>query len=186
LLACGRDPLSRLPGAYVQFLRFDGLKLTDPIKDQKRVDGRLEELLIRLEDLLRINVSVRTEFAATTREIRRPDYPLAALQQLVRNAVMHRSYEQTNAPVRVYWYSDRIEIQSPGGLYGKVTPDNFRSGVTDYRNPLIAEAMHHLGFAQRFGIGIRLATEALESNGNPPPEFHLSATHVGAVLRPGP
>ncbi len=44
-----------------------------------------------------------------------PDYPLVALQQLVRNAVMHRAYEITNAPVRVTWFRDRVEIQSPGG-----------------------------------------------------------------------
>jgi ATP-dependent DNA helicase RecG len=30
-------------------------------------------------------------------------------------AVMHRAYEATHAPVRVYWYDDRIEISNPGG-----------------------------------------------------------------------
>ena len=68
--------------------------------------------------------------------------------------MMHRTYESTNAPVQVYWYSDRVEIQNPGGLYGQVTPDNFGSGTVDYRNPLVAEIMHHLGFAQRFGLGV--------------------------------
>ena len=43
-------------------------------------------------------------------EKRQPDYPLVALQQVVRNAVMHRTYKGTNAPVRVTWFSDRIEI----------------------------------------------------------------------------
>ncbi len=76
------------------------------------------------------------------------------MQQLVRNAVLHRTYETTNAPVRVYWYSDRIEIHSPGGLYGQVNPENFgQPQVTDYRNPLLAEAMKALGFVQRFGVG---------------------------------
>ena len=40
-------------------------------------------------------------------------------------AVMHRvqlnTHESTNAPVRVYWYDDRIEISNPGGRYGNVT-----------------------------------------------------------------
>jgi ATP-dependent DNA helicase RecG len=97
---------------------------------------------------------------------------------------MHRVYESTNAPIRVYWYSDRIEIQNPGGLYGKVTPANIGTGATDYRNPLIAEIMHHLGFAQRFGMGIPIARKALAENGNPPPEFTFSPTHVAVIVKP--
>jgi len=83
----------------------------------------------------------------------------------------------------VYWYADRVEIQSPGGLYGKVTPENFGSGATDYRNPLVAEIMHHLGFAQRFGLGVPLAREALAKNGNPEPQFDLQPTQVGVTVR---
>ena len=42
-----------------------------------------------------------------------PDYPIVALQQLARNAVLHRSYENTHAPIRLYWFEDRVEIQNP-------------------------------------------------------------------------
>jgi predicted HTH transcriptional regulator len=99
---------------------------------------------------------------------------------------MRPSSEGTNAPARIYWYADRIEIQSPGGLYGKVTPENIGIGATDYRNPLIAEIMHHLGFAQRFGMGLPLAKKSLADNGNPSPEFDFSPTHVAVTLRPAP
>ncbi len=79
---------------------------------------------------------------------------------------MHRSYEGTHAPVRIYWFSDRIEVISPGGLYGHVTPENFgQPGINDYRNPNLAESMRHLGYAQHFGVGIQIAREALARNG---------------------
>jgi len=184
LIGLGRDPQGWAPGAYVQFLRIDGTQLTDPVKDQKVLTGRLEDVLGRLDDLMDLNISTRTDITSEPREIRRPDYPTVALQQLARNAVMHRAYEATNAPIRIYWYADRIEIQSPGGLYGKVTAENIGTGATDYRNPLIAEIMHHLGFAQRFGMGLPLANKALADNGNPPPEFDFSPTHVAVTLRP--
>ena len=184
LIACGVDPQAWVAGAYVQFLRIDGTALTDPIKDQKALTGKLEDVLRRVDELLEINIAVRTDITSAPREIRQPDYPLAALQQLARNAVMHRAYETTNAPVRLYWYSDRIEIQNPGGLYGRVTPANIDTGTTDYRNPLIAEIMRHLGFAQRFGIGLPIARKALRDNGNPPPEFAFSPTHVTVIVRP--
>lgn len=178
LLAFGRDPQGWVHGGYVQFLRIDGPEITDPIRNQRALTGRLDDVLRQLDELLKLNISVRTEVASVSREVRSPDYPVAALQQLTRNAVMHRSYEGTNAPVQVYWYSDRVEIRSPGGLYGRVTPENFGTGTVDHRNPLVAEIMHHLGFAQRFGLGIPLARRALERNGNPEPEFVLGPTHV--------
>lgn len=184
LLAAGRDPQRWIPGAWVQFLRIDGSSIAAPIRDQKALTGRLDDVLRKLGELFSLNVCMRTTVAGRPREARRPDYPLAALQQLGWNAVMHRSYERTHAPVRAYWYSDRIEITSPGGLYGRVTPENFGRGATDYRNPLVAEIMHQLGFSQRFGLGVPLARESLRDNGNPPPEFDFQPTQVAVTLRP--
>ncbi len=68
----------------------------------------------------------------------------------------------------MHWYSDRIEIMIPCGLFGQVTGENSGQGRTDYHNPLLAKIMHNLGFAQRFGLGIPMARAELEKNGNPP------------------
>lgn len=184
LLAFGRDPQRWAPGAWVQFLRIDGPTVTDPIRDQKALTGRLDDVLRKLDELFALAVSARTTVAGEPREARRPDYPVDALRQLAWNAVMHRSYEGTHAPSRVYWYSDRIEITNPGGLYGRMTPENFGSGATDYRNPLVAEIMHHLGFGQRFGLGVPLAGEALKDNGNPPAAFDFQPSQIAVTLRP--
>ena len=184
LLALGKDPQRWLPGAYVQFLRVDGKDITDPIRTQKALHGRLEDVLRRLTDLLELSVSVRTEVAGCVREQRRPDYPAAALRQLAWNAAMHRAYDDgSNAPVRVYWFADRVEITNAGGLRGPVTAENFGRGATSYRNPLVAEAMRGLGFAQRFGLGVPLARRALAENGNPPPEFAFSPAETRVTVR---
>ena len=186
VIAFGLDPQAFVPGAYIQFLRIDGTEMTDPIRDRKELTGRLDDVVRRLDELLALNVSVRTRVAGAPRERQRPDYPADALRQLAHNAVMHRSYEGTHAPVRVHWFSDRVEIASPGGLYGRITRDNFGTGDTDYRNPLLAEIMANLGFAQRFGLGLPLAHRALEANGNPAPEFGLERTLVVATVRAAP
>ncbi len=104
-----------------------------------------------------------------------------------RDAVMHRTYENTNAPVRVYWFDDRIEITNPGGPFGTVTAENFgRPGFNDYRNPNLATVLKTLGFVQRFGFGIADARKALAENGNPPLEFQVEPTTVLATLRRAP
>jgi ATP-dependent DNA helicase RecG len=103
---------------------------------------------------------------------------------LVRNAILHRTYEGTYSPVRIYWFSDRIEIHSPGGPFGQVTRENFgQPGVTDYRNPHLAEAMRVLGYVQRFGLGIQIARQQLAANGNPPLVFIVEQNHILATVR---
>lgn len=186
ILAFGRDPQGPLPGACIQFLRIDGTEITDSIRHQKLLTGRLDDVVRRLNDLLDLSVSIRTKVVGTRQEVQQPDYPVDALRQLAYNAVMHRSYEGTNTPIRVYWYSDRVEISNPGGLYGRMTSENFGKGDTDYRNPLLAEIMHNLGFAQRFGLGVPLARKLLAENGNPEPEFHFEPTRVVATVRAVP
>lgn len=185
-LVIGNLPRDLIPSAYVQFLRIDGAGLEDPIIDAAAIDGRLGEVLARIDDKLKAHISVRVNIDVADTERRAADYPLAALQQLVRNAVMHRSYEATNAPIRLTWFNDRIEIVNPGGPFGIVTAANFgQPGMTDYRNPHLAEAMKVLGFVQRFGVGIATARRLLAANDNPAPEFRPSDTHVLVTIRRG-
>ena len=182
LIALATDPLAFVPGASVQFLRLDGKVVTDPIVNQRSLTGRLDDVVRRLNELLALNIATPVQVAGSLTERRHPDYPLDALRQLAHNAIMHRSYEGTNTPVRIYWYADRVEIASPGGPYGRMTPENWGKGDTDYRNPLLAEIMANLGFAQRFGLGIPLAEQALRDNGNPPPEFRLEQQLVTVTV----
>ena len=183
MLTIGKDPTAFLPGAYIQFLRIEGKELNDPLRDEKRIGGPLPEMLRQLDEVLQLNISTRVVPTGAV-ETRSPDYPIEALRQMVRNAVMHRSYEGTNAPIRVYWFSDRVEIHSPGGPYGQVTVANFGTpGITDYRNPHIAEAMKNLGYVQKFGMGFQIANAQLKQNGNPPLEKDVQQNFVLIVLR---
>jgi len=182
ILIFGKDPQRWIPGAYVHFLRIAGENLGDPIKDEKKLTGTLPETSLEIDEILKININVSVALTSYGREERSPDYPLIALQQLARNALIHRDYEISRAPVRINWFEDRVEISNPGGLYGQVTPDNF-GRATDYRNPQVAEAMKVLGFVQRFGYGVPLARRELENNGNPPAEFEFETTNFHVTVR---
>jgi ATP-dependent DNA helicase RecG len=187
VLTVGVDPRMYVPGAYVQFLRIEGTELGDPIRDQDEIGGPLPEMLHRLDEKLRAHLETSSDFVSAERERKRQTYPLEALQQLARNAVMHRSYEGTHAPVRITWFDDRVEITNPGGPYGQVTRQNFGTpGVTDYRNPHLAEAMKTLGYVQRFGAGLPTARRALDANGNPPPDFQVEPEIILVTIRRQP
>jgi ATP-dependent DNA helicase RecG len=186
LLLLGKDARHWFPGAYIQFARFDGLAITDAVKDQKEVSGPLAVLLRQIDETLAAHISIAAN-SSSGREVQQPDYPMLALQELVRNAVIHRTYEASNAPIKVFWYSDRIEIASPGGPFGLVNIENFgQPNVVDYRNPGIAEAVKNLGFAQRFGLGIARARAELSRNGNPPLQLQVMANSVLALVKKRP
>jgi ATP-dependent DNA helicase RecG len=186
LLVCGKDPRALLPGAYVQFVRYPGGEIGDSVVDHHEIGGMLSDQMRRLDEILALNIARRAAIGGT-RQDDRPTYPLIALQELARNAVIHRTYEGTAMPVRLTWFDDRVEITSPGGPYGMVTVETFgQPGPTDYRNPALAEAAKNLGFVQKFGSGIARARAALERNGNPPPEFRAEPTYVHVTVRAAP
>jgi ATP-dependent DNA helicase RecG len=182
LVLCAR-PRDLVPGAYIQFLRIAGAELSEPIVDEDPIDGPIAECVRRIDEKLKAHIRTAVDLTSGSVERRTPDFPLVALEQVVRNAVMHRTYESTNAPVRVTWFDDRIEVQSPGGPFGSVNAQNFGTpGVTDYRNPNLAEAMKTLGLVQRFGVGIATAQKAMAQNGNPPIQWDVNDRFVLAIL----
>ena len=184
LIVLGKNPRDFLPGAYVQFLRIAGSDLSDRVVDEALCDGPLMSLTGRLDGKLDAHNRTAVDITSGPREIRTSTYPQAALQQLTLNAIMHRTYEGTNSPVHVYWFDDRIEINSPGGPYGAVSRANFgHPGLVDYRNPSLAESMRVLGLVQRYGAGLPIAKRHLRDNGQAEPEFQVDENWVHCTVR---
>jgi len=84
--------------------------------------------------------------------------------------------------IRIYWFNDRIEIKSPGGLKLPAKPENFPNN-TVYRNPIIASAMKNLGKVEQFGSGVNIAQDLVKNNGNMPIEFEFDEYFVKATIR---
>lgn len=184
ILALGKNPQDYLPGAHIQFLRIQGKELSDEITDEEVISGTLVEMLRRGEEKFMAHNQHSLDVTSGPTHQNNYTYPPAAVRQILYNAVLHRTYEGTHAPVRFYWFDDRIEIHSPGGPFGNVTAQNFgEPGVTDYRNPNIAEVLKTYGYIQAFGRGIAIAREGMRKNGNPLPEFQPTQSTVLCILR---
>ncbi|MCS6913900.1 MAG: putative DNA binding domain-containing protein [Myxococcota bacterium] len=181
ILLFGLDVRRWLPGAYVQFLRVGGDELTDPVLNEREIDGDLLTVLRELDVLIGAQLTQYPVLESALRERIVEAYPRVAVRELVMNAVMHRDYAATS-PIRITWLENRIEIQSPGGLYGEASAQNFPA-QTSYRNPVVAEAMKALGYVNRYGTGILRAQQALARNGSPPAEFRFDAGYFLAVIR---
>ncbi len=173
ILLLGHDPQYFIPGAYIQYVKFAGTNRATKVLKENRFKGNLISMLKELEYFIKYSIeNKRPEFVSVLREEPRINYPWEAIRELAMNAVMHRAYNGNNSPIKFYEYSDRIEIDNPGNLYGKVNLENFPN-ETDYRNPNIAEIMLNLGYVNRFGSGVNTVSTLLEENKSNPAEFLL-------------
>lgn len=180
VLAFGKNPRHFMPGAYVQYLKLGGDTLASPVLVAREFHGNLMGLVQSLDALLDGILEARPVRVTTLRDETVWDFPRQAVRELLLNAICHRNYE-SNAPVRFHRFAERIEINNPGGLYGEVSPANF-PGQTDYRNPIVAEALKVLGYVNRFGRGVLDAQQALQENGNKAAVFTFDPAFVSVTL----
>lgn len=180
VLLFGKDARNFMPGAYVQYLKIEGTKLSDDVSVSKELSGDLLTLARELDALLEGSLSEKPVRTTALRDTLVWDYPKRSVRELLMNAVCHRSYE-SNSPVRFHRFADRIEIQNPGGLYGEASPENFPR-CTDYRNPVLAEALKILGYVNRFGRGVIDAQQALSDNGSAAATFEFQPNFLLARI----
>ncbi len=180
ILLFAKDPLQWLPSAYIQFVCFDGPTLSANPISEKRFSGDLLTMLRTLDSFVTELPTSRPVSVSGLREELIADFPPVAIRELLMNAIMHRSYA-AQSPIRFYQFTDRIELISPGPLYGEATPANFPR-QTSYRNPIVAEAMKTLGFVNQFGRGVQRAQDALAKNNSPPARFEFGDTFFAAII----
>jgi ATP-dependent DNA helicase RecG len=97
-------------------------------------------------------------------------YPYGAIEEVIVNAVYHRSYEYPPEPIKVYMYPDRMEITSYPGPVPGIRLEHFKTGrlpAVPARNRRIGEFLKDLGFAEARGTGIAKIGRAMKENGSP-------------------
>ena len=179
VLMFGANPQQFLPQSRLSAVAFAGLDENRAILDRKEITGRLPELIEDSRVFLRRNVRVAAqELGFERRDF--PQYDLNALGEGVINAIAHRDYSLSDSQIRLFVFSDRIEIRSPGGLPDSVTLDNIKLGVHAERNRRIAALLAHLGYMSASGTGVpRLIIRLSRQLSVREPEYHL----VGEELR---
>lgn len=161
---------ARVPGTEMGEVDQEGQRFSD----SKRIEGSLLEMLEGAVSFLRSNMrmSVRID-GKTGKRQDIPEYPMDALREAVLNAIVHRDYSihTENMPIQLTMFYDRVEIHSPGGLYGRLTIDQLGKVQPDTRNPALITAMEALGMTENRYSGIPRIRHAMAEAGLPEPVF---------------
>lgn len=148
--------------------------------DRKNITGTIQELIDEAEAFLNRYVAVGARIEGWKR-IDLPEYPIEALREAVVNAVIHRDYSRGGESIRIFYYTDRIEIHSPGLLLPGITIEQMKRGevTSKLRNPVLANLLKDVpGYMERLGSGIRFMLSETKRLGLPAPQFRETTEFV--------
>lgn len=165
--------------------------------DNRRIEGTIPQMLDGTLQFVKRNMKKMTIINRQTgvREDR-TEYPVTAVREAVLNALVHRDYSihTEGMPIQVRMFEDRLEIRSPGGIYGRLRIDQLGKMQPDTRNPVLAAALEVLGVTENRYSGIPTMRRELREYGLQEPEFtdnrnefcvcFYNQSHSGSVWQP--
>ena len=176
ILLFGKNRLQHFPDAWVQCGRFTGIdkaRIFDHIEIHSHLPGCVEEIM----SFLKKHAMRGADFS----EIQRKDVwsiPLPLLREAIINALVHADYSHQGAPIRVAFFDNRIEVESPGILVPGMTVEAMKRGVSNLRNRVIARVFRELKLIEQWGSGVsRIFREARE-HGLPEPTIEEIGMHL--------
>jgi len=110
-----------------------------------------------------------------------PRYPRLALRELIVNALVHRDYEAPGA-VTLKLYPNRLELSSPGGFVGDVTPQNILHHPSAPRYPTLFAALAKMRLANAANLGVPRIFRELLSEGKEPPIYSCTGQAVSVTV----
>lgn len=182
LLICSRNPAQWLRNAYITATRYRGDDRASGQTDTQDIYGPIQEQIGQALAFARRNMQIAAVKAPTRQDL--PQYSEAALFEAIVNAVVHRDYSVHSGRIRIAMFSDRVEINSPGGLPNSLTVDSMGE-MQSTRNETLTSILRRIPAAgiagagereylmERRGDGITIIRRETQALCGRPPEFEL-------------
>jgi len=189
LLMFGKYPQEYCPQLMITFLQFYGTTEEERTQrgerflDNRRFEGPIPEMVTEAETYI---LGAMRKASLIDGVFRRdiPEYPQEALREALANAVAHRDYSSyvRGSYIQVRMFADRLEIQSPGGLFGNVTVDNIEEEQST-RNARLMRMMEDMHVVENRGSGIRAMLHTLREANLEPPTFDDRRSSFQIIFR---
>ena len=162
----GKDPNRFYPNVQVKIGRF-GKDSTD-LKFHEIVEGNLIQMLDEVQAQLNHKFLTRPVDFVGMQRVEKDEYPMAALREMLLNALVHRTYMGAHIQLRVY--DDKLSIWNEGGLpYGLTLEELKGEHNSRPRNPKIAKACFMAGYIDTWGRGTLKIYNSCKEHGLPEP-----------------
>lgn len=142
--------------------------------DNRRIEGTISDMVEEAVAFCKRNIKIRTVIDPETGKRKdRTEYPIEAIREVILNAVIHRDYSHftEGTPIQLNIFSNRIEVHSPGNLYGRMTVEQLGKAKPDLRNPGLAVMTEMLSGAENRYSGIPTIRREMKAYHLPEPKF---------------
>jgi len=166
------------PYAKIECARFKGTVPGNFI-DQKTINSNVGLQAEQAYQFVLRHISQGTTDYTGVYRNDRWEYPVIALREVLRNAIIHRDYSLTGKDIKIAIFDDKVEITSPGKLMPTIDFDDMESGQSEIRNKTLAPIFKRMGIIEQWGNGLKLIAEELEKY----PEIGLEWKEPGVAFR---
>lgn len=156
------------PFAKIQCALFKGTERVVFI-DKRDFNGPLYEQIEEAYEFVLKHINLGAEIRGLVRKDAY-ELPTEAIREAIVNAVTHRNFLD-RACVQVAVYDDRVEVTSPGMLYGGLTIEQIKEGGSKIRNRCIAEVFSRMKIIESWGTGIKRMFSSCKEYGVREPEL---------------
>lgn len=180
ILLLGKESSIRrlIPQHEVTFIRYIGKPRYDQRRDMR---SSLFSVLREMESFISVNNRLKTVQENGFRQLELPDLSWEVSREAILNAMTHRDYFVRQG-IQVGLRRDCLEIISPGGFVGGVTPENILRHPPVHRNELLARVFQTIGMVNRVGLGVDRIYEGLLRLGKNLPRFSADESHVQLTI----
>lgn len=191
LLNFGIYPQGALPQLGITAIVVPGYQIGDVDEDDarfidnKRIEGTISEMVEEAVAFCMRNMKVKTIIDPLTgKRADKTEYPIKAVREAILNALVHRDYSvhTEGTPVQLNMYRDRMEIHSPGNLYGRMTVEQLGIAKPDLRNPALAVMTESLTGAENRYSGVPTIRREMKKSGLYPPVFENRRNEFVVIL----
>ena len=158
------NPQKFMPDACISFAHFAGDEITEDLIDKQTVRGTLDYQIDTTLAIIKNNIQRPSIIKGSKTEGTRFNYPDKVFRELIVNACVHRNYAISGSRIRVFMFSNRIEIISPGRLPDTVTIEKLSYGVSYSINPIIVKFMENLRYIDKLGRGLPMVCKIAKDN----------------------
>lgn len=164
----GQDPSRFFPHQVVKIGRFG--RGDEELKFQETVEGNLLYLLREVSSQLNRKFFVKPVDFEGLQRIEKGEYPVAAIREMLLNALVHRNYTGSSVQMRIY--DDKFSIWNEGTLPEGLSLESLkRQHPSRPRNPLIADVCFKGGYIDSWGRGTLKIINACREAQLPEPQI---------------
>lgn len=141
----------------IKCARYDGLDKLH-FQDRKEFHGSIIKQVKDVYEYIGLHNGKSASFEGLNR-VERSEYPDYAIREALINAVVHRDYSFSGS-ILIHIFDDRIEMVSVGGLVQGLTLDDIELGISQSRNPKLANCFYRMKWIESYGTGLQRIRES--------------------------